>query len=476
MTTAARTAIRAAALAGPVVLAFAEGGHDYRPRLIALIAAGVLLGLWALVGPGPLPRDRRALLAIGALGGYAAWVAISAGWAPLGDVARADLERALLYAAALALGATLWRCRRAARAVEPALAAGALIVCGYGLLGRLLPSVVSLEDSRLAGARLFQPLGYWNAEGTLAALGLLLCVRLIGDRTRPRPVRLLAAAASVPLGVVLYLTFSRGALVAFAAGAVILLAVAPTWSQLRGLAIGVEPAGFAIAICAALPAVNDLSGDRDTEGALALAGILALMIVAAALAAWASRVEDEETVRLGRLPLPPRAPLIAAVLAVALVVVPLVAGDSDRAPGFGETSSRIVSTGSNRYEYWDVALRSFADHPLAGVGTGGFAVEWRRERTLDEVVQDAHSLYLETGAELGLVGLALLLAAWLGVALAARAALREDPVLVAGPVAVLAAWALHAGIDWDWEMPALTLFAVTLAGLLLSQARGRSAG
>jgi hypothetical protein len=28
---------------------------------------------------------------------------------------------------------------------------------------------------------------------------------------------------------------------------------------------------------------------------------------------------------------------------------------------------------------------------------------------------------------------------------------------------VLAAWALHAGLDWDWEMPALTLMGLLLA-------------
>ena len=47
---------------------------------------------------------------------------------------------------------------------------------------------------------------------------------------------------------------------------------------------------------------------------------------------------------------------------------------------------------------------SFAAHPLTGVGAGSFGVEWRRERESDDFAQDAHSLYLETLAELGLVG------------------------------------------------------------------------
>lgn len=480
----AASLVRAAALAGPFALAFASGGFPDRARIVALLAAAGLLGLWALVAPAPLPRDRRVLLALGALAAYAAWIAISASWAPRADVARADLERALLYLAALALGATLWeRSRRAARAVEPAVAAGALAVLGYGLAGRLLPGVVELDPGRLAGARLFQPLSYWNAEGELAAMALILCVRLAGDRTRSRPTRMVAAATGAPVGAALYLTFSRGALATLLGGLLILLALAPTWAQLRALALTLEAAATAVVVSAALPGVNDLAGsvgDRQADGAIALAVILVVMLVTAAGAAWAVRVEDEERTRLGRLPLPGRAPWIAGALAVALIALPIAAAGGDRAasgtPRFGETSARLASTGSNRYEYWRVALRTAADEPLRGVGSGGFADAWLKRRTIDDVVRDAHSLYLETLAELGVVGLLALAAFGAGVAACGRAVHRSDPALSAGPIAALSAYALHAGIDWDWELPALTLVAVTLAGLLLSRAPARSAG
>lgn len=478
----ARTAIQAAALAGPVALAFASGGFYDEARLVALLVVAVLLALWALVGPGPVPRDRRVRLALAALAGYTAWVALAASWAPLATIADADLQRALLYLGALALGSTLWQgSRRAARAVEPAVAAGVLVVMGYGLAGRLLPGIVELAPGKFAGSRLFQPLTYWNGMGELAAIGLILCVRLAGDRTRTGTVRALAAAAAVPIGSALYLTFSRGALVTLLGGLIVLLALAPTWSQLRGMAVSLEATGLAIVACAALPGVNDLAGsasDREADGAVALAIILVLMLVAAAAAAWTRRVEDEGRTRLGRLPLPARAPWIAGAIAVALIIVPIAAsgGDAAEAPRFGETSGRLASTGSNRYEYWRVALRAAADHPVKGLGSGGFGPEWMRERTINEVVRDAHSLYLETLAELGIVGL-LLLALLLGaIFTAARAAYRGDPALAAGPAAALVAFALHAGIDWDWELPALTLVAVTLAGLLLSRVPGRTAG
>ena len=104
-------------------------------------------------------------------------------------------------------------------------------------------------------------------------------------------------------------------------------------------------------------------------------------------------------------------------------------------------------------------------HAGASLSAGLFAIG---EQRTGENVRDAHSLELETFAELGLVGVALLAALLTGVALATRAALRADDALAAGPAAALAAWAFHSAIDWDWEMPALTLVAVVLAGALLA--------
>jgi O-antigen ligase len=82
--------------------------------------------------------------------------------------------------------------------------------------------------------------------------------------------------------------------------------------------------------------------------------------------------------------------------------------------------------------------------------------------------REAHSLYLGTLAELGLTGFAALLAFMGGVAAALWRFWRDRPGLAAGPAAALALWAVHAGIDWDWEMPALTLVALALACAVLA--------
>ena len=168
-----------------------------------------------------------------------------------------------------------------------------------------------------------------------------------------------------------------------------------------------------------------------------------------------------------------RVPFVLAGVAVALgLVLAAAAIEGAGSTDDGATAARFGSTDSNRYAYWEVAANAFADAPLRGHGSGSFSVLWLRERTVAEAVRDAHSLELETAAELGLVGLALLAALLGGIAVCAARAARADAAAVAGPIAVLAAWAAHSAVDWDWEMPALTLVAVLLAGLVIARADG----
>jgi hypothetical protein len=461
---------RAALLAGPVVLAFFSGGFFDRPRDIALLGAGVALAVLVAAAPPDqlVPAHPAARVALVAAAAYAGWIGLSVTWAPVRDYAGDDAERALLYATVLAAATIAFRERRAARLLEPLAAAGTLIVIGYGLAGRLLPGIVTEHPQRSAVGRLDQPLTYWNATGALAAIGLILCARLAGDRERPDALRAAAAAAAVPIGMGCYLSFSRGALAALAAGLLTAVVLAPTFAQLRA-AVLVAIAGGAGAIAAAAsPAVRGLAGSagaREREGAIVLAVVVVLMALAALAA---SVVRDDRP-----LPLPRWAGWAALAAVAALLVVPIaIAGGKQQAPpATGATNERFASLGSNRYGYWRVAIDTGADHPFKGVGASGFRVAWLQHRDVDETVRDAHSLELETFAELGLVGVAILAVLLGAVALAARAAHRVDPVLTAGPAAALTTWAFHSAIDWDWEMPALTLVAVVLAGTLLAVGR-----
>ena len=88
----------------------------------------------------PLPRHPAARVALLA----ARWArrvdARSATWAPSPRPRRRRAELALLYLPATAAGAVAWRDRRAARWSSPALAAGTLVVIGYGLAGGCCPA------------------------------------------------------------------------------------------------------------------------------------------------------------------------------------------------------------------------------------------------------------------------------------------------------------------------------------------------
>jgi hypothetical protein len=468
MRRAALTAVQTGLLLLPVVLAFFSGAFFEGARLIAAICAWALLALAALAVPGlPLPGAKPARAALVALAGLAAWTWIAASWSSSPAGADQELELALLYLPALAAGAIAWRDRRAARMVEPALAAGALIVIGYGLSGRLVPGVVHLHATARAGGRLEQPMTYWNATGALAAIGLVLCARVAGDVTRPRALRIAAAAAAAPLGMGAYLSFSRGAIACLLAGLAALVAFDRSRAQLRAALIALGAGALAGAAAAPFGAVRALHPGHATAEGLAVLALLAVIAAGAALL-QARAGEHRSPLRLRA------APVVAVVVALALLpyaaVVLAERGGPSRDAAFGATNARLSDVGTHRLSYWRVAVDVAADHPIAGAGPGAFAVEWLRRRTIDERVRNAHSLELQTLADLGLVGLALLAGVLAATALAARRVLGADRALAAGPAAAALTWALHAGLDWDWEMPAVTLVAVALAGLLLCRA------
>jgi O-antigen ligase len=131
-----------------------------------------------------------------------------------------------------------------------------------------------------------------------------------------------------------------------------------------------------------------------------------------------------------------------------------------------DRSRRLLSlSGSSRAQYWHVAWRDYQQHPWLGSGAGSFQRRWLRSRPAALPVLDAHSLYLETLAELGPVGLGLL-AALLALPVAAGIIARNQP-LAAPAFGGYVAYLVHAAQDWDWELPAVTLAGLGCAAALL---------
>jgi len=456
-------------LVGPTVLAFFAGGYFELEQQWAGLIAWALVALSVVLrpgGPGLLPRRLGGRLALAGLTLFALWTLVSFTWAPIkGDAYQAG-RMVFAYVGALAAASLLFRVRGAPAVVEPALAAGALVVIGYGISERLLPGLLHFARSTSAQGRLEQPLTYWNAMGELAALGFVLCARLAGDVSRRRPLRAGAAAACAPLGLGLYITFSRGALFACVAGLLTVAVLAPQREQWKGLLVSLLAGAFAALVAAPLHGVTSLAGGlatRERQGALMLVVLLVIAAVAYGAMLVLTRRPQPGTIRLPR-----RKGLIATVLVCAGLAGAIAVGANEQASRpLSAGATRLVTLQSNRYAYWRVAVRAFRDEPLRGLGAGGWAVYWLRHRPFDEFAQDAHSLPLQTAAELGLVGLLLLTAFVCGVALAARDAYRAAPGLASGPVAALVAYGVHAPLDWDWQMPAVTLVALLLVAVVI---------
>jgi hypothetical protein len=456
----------------PLVLAFSQGGYFDTARLRAAIAACLIAAVAAVVSERPLPRSLAGRVALGGMVALTGWVALSMTWAPLAGPAIDDVERLVLYLAALTAAIALLG-PPAGRWTEPLMLGVAVVAAAYGLSERLLPGLVSLTPSVAAGDRLAQPLTYWNAQGALSALGLILAAGLVAANGRragadPAPgtsapdrsllLRVGAAATAPVLGLDLYLTLSRGALGALAAGLVVLVALTPTRAALEAaVLVGVAAA---LAALVAVLVFGDVLHTRSSTGQGA--GMLAVLVLLTGAAGAIAARPARPPLRIGWL-----RPVAVVALIASLAVTVTAAAHSGHAGAPAATSGRLVSVASNRYAYWRVAVHAFENHPLAGVGTSGFRVEWLKHRHFGESVRDAHSIYLETGAELGIVGLIALFALFGGVA----ASVRPE---CAGAGAALAAFAVHAGVDWDWEMPALTLVAILLAGRVISSRPARA--
>lgn len=154
--------------------------------------------------------------------------------------------------------------------------------------------------------------------------------------------------------------------------------------------------------------------------------------------------------------------LVTGVAAIVLLGgVALLAGHHSAA---GAGSGRLSSlSGNGRGDYWRVALDQFRAHPVLGGGAGTWDRWWLARRPNANGALDAHSLYLETLSELGVLGLALLVATLALPLVALRRTLHDDwaRACAAAYVALL----VQAALDWTWELP-----AVALCGLLCGTA------
>jgi O-Antigen ligase len=459
----------------------------------------VVVALLALGAASRATIGRPFYWAAGAIGGLALLSAFSSLWSGSIELSVIEADRVLVYLgifiAAFLIAQTDQRRQRFAEGIAIALA----LVAALALASRLVPHVVDVGHSLGAGPRTRYPLGYWNANGVAFGIGAALMLWM-SRRSLVAALRW-AAVAAMPVALLsLYLTYSRGGLLALliACGCLIALSHDRLW-LLATLAIGaIATVPAVLAVQARSGVAENLAGQATIgQGVSVLLFVLAGVALALLLFAGLRRLERRgsgltgRAVELSRNPaVLKRVALTVALLGIGVAIA--VGGrawsqftssdtqfSSEPAHHFGSLSS------ANRNEFWRVALDAFGEKPVLGHGAGTYVFSWDELRRLSLPVHNAHSLYLEAFAELGVVGGLLVLGLigtllWTGFA-AWRNASGSRRELHAVLLAAMLAFAIGAGIDWLWEVAALGAVFLLAGGALVAArcaqlARARAAG
>ena len=452
----------------------------------------VLLG--ALAGVLPARIGAAGWAAIGLLAGFALWSGLAIGWSESAERSTIELARVATYLGVLVLAIAV-QGRTAARHTINGLACAIGLVTLLAVLSRLHPQWFPANDHfEFLGAgsarKLSYPLNYWNALAAFAAIGVPL---LLGVAIAARTLAGQAlAAAMLPVSALcVYLTISRGGTLALAVGIVVFLLFVPRRLNAIGTLL-VAGAGSAILLAGAAQrdAVQDgvvtaAARQQGTEliwlAVIVCAGV-ALLQVAIGLAA--RHLERPALLAPSR-----RAVIVGAVAALAIGgAIGIAAG----APGAVEdqwqefkapagsvaagAEDNVISrlsgvNGNGRYQAWQAALDANQSAPWQGIGPGTFEFWWARDGTGPGFIRDAHTLYFETLAETGIVGLLLLgglLAFLLGTAVVRS--LRASVTLrtwIAAAVAGFATFLTSAAFEWVWEMAAIGCVVMLLGALIL---------
>jgi O-antigen ligase len=493
-------ALLAALLAVCAYAVFAHGavGLPEEPRLqigIALAGVGAAVGL-LLTRTLSLRAPTEAWVAVGLLAGFAVWCGVTLLWSVAPERTWGHVNRAIAYTlvVVLAIAVASSTPRALARFAYGWLLV-ALACALYALAGKIIPGVeiLGLDFNHTAVAsRLRAPMEYWNALALVMVLAIPIALRLATDASRTAALRLAGVSALFVLLICLGMTYSRGGILAFFVALAVLTVLGGP--RLRGLAVVGVTIVAAIPVLGlsfsrpALKGINVPLDERIPDG-IVLGLVTAGSLIALLIAAWGMlRLEERTVWSAERTQLVWRG--LAAMAAIfALLLAGGIAG-AEGGPGgwadrawekFSETSkdevsdpARIVSSNSgNRWVWWEEAAGTWWDRPLLGWGAGSFAVTHKMYRRIELGVVQPHNMPLQFLAETGIVGM-LLVSGAIGFLLfsaldriRAMADGRERDVAVAMFAGALA-WLAHGIVDWDWDIPGVTVPALALLGLLVA--------
>jgi tetratricopeptide (TPR) repeat protein len=478
--------------------ALIDGGYPptlWNPGGIALVG---LLALLLTSAPRLLRTlPRSGLVALGLFGAFALWSFLSIAWAADKGEAWDAANRALLFLAVYGVFLLWpWRGRQAA----VLLGAYSLGVAAIAAATYVRASRTDDPGSFFIGGRYSEPVGYINADCALFLIAFWPAVFIASRRETPWWLRGLFLATAGFLLEQAVLPQSRGSLFVFPVVVLLYLLVVPGRTR-SVLTLG--PALVA-AYLVRDPLLDVYSSARGDTLAEAL-GALEEPLLGSAVALFALGTVYGVVDRFAPLPrdlarlgawfvsfLVGFAALVAAVVLLAVYGNPVTRAQDawdefSAGQQFEESSSYFgANLGSNRYDFWRVALGEFRDSPVVGIGAGNFAAPYLRERESPEEPLYPHSLPVMVLSQTGLVG-GFLFGGFIVAALASAWRGREwrspfGNALAAAAVVTFAYFALHGSIDWFWEFPALggpALAALGLAGGLerpAARAVGRPEG
>jgi O-Antigen ligase len=471
-----------------VTLALKNGGYDVGARSEIGIASWWIVLVGVVSGMLSARRiDRGGWVLAGLLAAFALWTGLAIGWSESAERSWIELARVLAYLGILALGLTL-QGREGLRRTIGALAAAIGLVAVLALGSRLAPDLISSGEapSRILGstqARLSYGLNYWNGLAALMALGIPLMLTM-ALRARALVAQALSAAMVPVLALTAFFTLSRGGAIETGIGIAVFLILYPRrLAALPTIATTAIGSAALIAGAAQRDALsNGLGGasahDQGNEllaMAIVVCAGVALLQVAFGLARRHAVGPRIAIPRASARWLTGGAALVAVVIAVAAGIPGELSDRWDEfkqplAPTATGAARFESASGSGRYQAWQAAVDAYKAEPLTGIGPGTYEFWWARNGSIAGFLRDAHSLYLETLAETGLVGFLLIVALVVGVlAIGVRRVIRasEDKrALLAGAVASCAVFAFAAAIDWVWELAVLPAVFLLLAAAI----------
>jgi hypothetical protein len=277
------------------------------------------------------------------------------------------------------------------------------------------------------------------------------------------------------------LTQSKGGAVALAVSAVVFFAFVP--GRLRALVPTFVAAAFVAAASRPLTAPFRAKeepglGDAIRHGGTTLVWLALAAAAAGVLYAFVDRrVEIAERARrlAGLVVIAALAAAIAGGIVAFFVVVDHPGRFAEHKwrsfkhlPTHESSTTHLLTLGSNRYDFWRVALREFEHHPLAGIGGRGFGAAYLQKRRSAETPARSHSFELDVLSEEGLVGFALLAAALVPLLAVALRRARAGDVAGAAAVAGGTYALVHASGDWTWTFPAVGVPLFVLLGAAAS--------